>query len=409
MITTPYAQVTPEQELARLTLISSDSEEFIRRQSVLGGHRLSLGEINGQAVQGPVLPYSASIGGNDVDISKGSSRTDANGHSTDRDDDTSSEATLVGTPVADLPAQKLKDSGPMNTDFRQSQQQEGLLEDKENLPPYKVEETHTSTPESKLHFLGEPSSSRVTEQMTTSSTRPTISGEPGDSLMANKDPSNLPLPPDRPPPVPPRQKPDEQKTAIQEEVEYGAQQDVTEVIANVLFQLQCAIKPESADESGEQIDKVKRLFFGKQKSYTTNEQGASRTKEEYISDIKIDVASGPRDIYAALDGAFDVQEVEVGGTMEPQYTTISQLPPVLQILVQRVQFDAKKKTAFKSTHHLDFKETIYLDRYMDSVDSELLQRRQECWKWKKDLAALEARKAELATTEVRPHWFMYKC
>ena len=65
-------------------------------------------------------------------------------------------------------------------------------------------------------------------------------------------------PPNRPPPVPPRPTPqaDLQKQII-EEVELGAQQDVTEVINNVLFQTQCAIKPNNTDADGEQLDLVK--------------------------------------------------------------------------------------------------------------------------------------------------------
>lgn len=65
-------------------------------------------------------------------------------------------------------------------------------------------------------------------------------------------------PPSRPPPVPPRptSEVDRQKQLI-EEVEIGAQQDVTEVINNVLFQSQCAIKPRNIADDGEQVDQIK--------------------------------------------------------------------------------------------------------------------------------------------------------
>ena len=69
-------------------------------------------------------------------------------------------------------------------------------------------------------------------------------------------------PPIRPPPVPPRPAPDtnqerDQRKQLIEEVEIGAQQDVTEVISNVLFQSQCAIKPRSVASDGEQVDQIK--------------------------------------------------------------------------------------------------------------------------------------------------------
>jgi ubiquitin carboxyl-terminal hydrolase 25/28 len=62
----------------------------------------------------------------------------------------------------------------------------------------------------------------------------------------------------QPPPVPPRPtiQIDPQKQLL-EEVEIGAQQDVTEVINNVLFQSQCAIKPIAFAQDGEQLDQVK--------------------------------------------------------------------------------------------------------------------------------------------------------
>lgn len=78
-----------------------------------------------------------------------------------------------------------------------------------------------------------------------------------------------------------------------------------------------------------------------------------------------------------------------------QFGAISKLPPVLQIQVQRVQFDPIKKSSFKSTHHLELKETIYLDRYMDTQHPEIMNRRRQGWEWKNTLKTLEDRRAEL--------------
>lgn len=74
-----------------------------------------------------------------------------------------------------------------------------------------------------------------------------------------KEPAAAPIaPPNQPPPVPPRPVPqvDQHKQLI-EEVEIGAQQDVTEVINNVLFQSQCAIRPIGIAPDGEQLDQIK--------------------------------------------------------------------------------------------------------------------------------------------------------
>lgn len=136
------------------------------------------------------------------------------------------------------------------------------------------------------------------------------------------------------------------------------------------------------------------LFYGQAISYILSDKG-KRSKEEWWCDIKIDVATGPRDIYTAIDGAFDIQKVNVEDSVAEQYATISKLPPILQVQVQRVQFDAVKKRSFKSTHHLDLKETIYLDRYMDTRKPEILNRRKQCWEWKDKLKNLESHRAGL--------------
>ena len=406
MITSPKAAVTPEGELARLTLVSSSKEEHIRRQSLLSPTRPSLGEIHGKPVYGPLGPPADAV----RDDSEMADDAGAQGRDTDVvnaeddcDGDDSSDVTLVDGPAA-------PDNDIMNLDEEEQGKQRKAFEDKENLRPAKAT-VRESSPEMHLVPLGESSPSRINEQpIESNASKGTeenftdLTNGDQDSPKTVEDAPDIETisapaaPPNRPPPYPPRPKPIE-TTAVQE-AEYGAQQDVTEVIANVLFQLQCAVKAQSVDDTGEQIDQVKNLFFGKQKSYTRNQKGEIRTKEEYMSDIKVDVASGSRDIYAALDGAYDVQDVEVGGGVEPQYTSISRLPPVLQIHVQRVQFDPIKKSSFKSNNHLELKETIYMDRYMESEDLELLERRQQCWQWKKQLFRLAQRRKQLAKSDV---------
>ena len=143
------------------------------------------------------------------------------------------------------------------------------------------------------------------------------------------------------------------------------------------------------------------LFYGKTKSYISA-KGGVRSKEERWCDIKVDVATGSRDIYSAIDGAFDVQKINVDNSVAEQFGSISKLPPVLQIQVQRVQFDPIKKRSFKSTHHLELLDTIYLDRYMDTDLHDIISRRRQCWEWKDSLKVLEARRAELLRQNVFP-------
>lgn len=408
MIAASAPSVTPEQELARLTLISSNNEANIRRMSLLAGKRPSLGEINGMPVLGPTGPPplgQKTVNGDSVNGSAAlitdivpSTHQETLDQTVDineaRHDDSSSEATLVESPTTE-------DTDVMIIDSVVKDQKQQISDDKENLPPKKIDVLRPSTPGSPQAALKESSPSTIHEQERILIRSKSANDGIDDVVMVNGAPPTPPTegPPHRPPPVPPRPKAEEQKFNVQDEVELGAQQDVTEVVGNVLFQLQCAIKPMSIDKSGEQIDKIKDLFFGKTKSYIVKDDKV-RTKEEFFSDIKIDVASGPRDIYSALDGYFDEQMVDVEGAQAPQYSTISHLPPILQVQIHRVQFDSERKVSFKSNHHLELKETIFLDRYMDGEDAELTQRRQESWNWKARLRKLESRRAVLTDTEV---------
>lgn len=297
--------------------------------------------------------------------------------------DDSSDETLIDVSIPNL---ERRNSFMSGLEIDAVQQQQNILDDKENLPPSKATSDRAASTETALDLLGPASPSRMNRLA-----RPLSPvKEAGSSAEQSEEHSCVP-PPNRPPPVPPRPENDP-KEMIQEQLEIGAQQDVTEVIGNVLFQLQCAIKPERIDAKGEQIDIMKRVFYGKQKSNTINLQGVTRTKEEFFSDIKVNVASHPCDMYAALDGAFDLQEVEVDGAIERQYTTISQIPPVLQVHITRGGFDKEKQTTTKSNHHIKMKPTLYMDRYLDSTDPDLLKRRQECWAWKDRLVELEALK-----------------
>lgn len=396
MITSAKFHVTPELELARLTLVTQPLEAALRRRSTTSGNRPSLGEINGRPVLGPMPPPIPETIVNDTNSRAKPTENQVNGDGNRGKigADTSSEETLLGNDPADTAA----DQEMLDLDSEVlHQQQHQILEDKENLPPSKTASDRPATPDTILQPLAEASPSRINEQPRAAETN-------HDSLNSHSphrlEKEIIAPPPNRPPPFPPRPQTEEQKQAIVEEVQLGAQQDVTEVISNVLFQLECAIKATALDPSGEQIDLIKQLFFGKQKSYTSNSQGVLRMKEQFFSNLIVDVASGPKDIYEALDGAFDEQEVEVEGNLRPQYTTITHLPPVLKIMVQRVQYDQKKASAFKSINHLGLKETIYVDRYMDSVDDDLIQRRKDSWEWKRQLRQLETRKADLMQTEV---------
>ena len=50
---------------------------------------------------------------------------------------------------------------------------------------------------------------------------------------------------------------------IESTIEVGRQQDVTECIENVTYQIETALPPQLIDKDGEQHDLIKQLFCGK--------------------------------------------------------------------------------------------------------------------------------------------------
>lgn len=201
MITTPRAFVRPEQELARLTLISSTNEAEIRRRSTISGIRpFGLGEINGAPVAGPLGPpeYMKSDE-NETVVDQIAIPTEENPAKDPQTSDIDSEATLVSE-----------------------------HEENEPLPVQAAPVSEVSDHPAKI--TNTPSQPQTVKKVD---------------------------PPSRPPPEPPRPAEADRKRQLIEEVELGAQQDVTEVINNVLFQSECAIRPRGIAPDGEQLDQIK--------------------------------------------------------------------------------------------------------------------------------------------------------
>ncbi|KAE8449971.1 hypothetical protein EG329_007110 [Mollisiaceae sp. DMI_Dod_QoI] len=237
----------------------------------------------------------------------------------------------------------------------------------------------------------------------------------GDAVMVNgevtSDESKKVLTaPEKPPPIPPRNKSGlvisttESKDLIPDDDlwRFGTQQDVTEVIGNVTFRLQCAIKPTSIEEgSGEQIDVIRDTFFGSSTTYTQKAQSLEKKVEAWPTIIVYPGKGVVRDIYEAIDVVFDEQKVEVDDTICPQYSCISKLPPILQIQIQRTDYDKDSQRSSKNRTPVLFQETIYLDRYLDNGDpnSAIMRRRRETWRWKDKLRRLEARQEALKNSE----------
>ncbi|SNX83787.1 related to UBP2 - ubiquitin-specific proteinase [Melanopsichium pennsylvanicum] len=194
-------------------------------------------------------------------------------------------------------------------------------------------------------------------------------------------------------------------------MQLGAQQDVSECLDNCMFQLEVALaiskdasipSTSSTKDSmevdggggagdGASEDLLTNLFLGKtcqrieadtitatnvQNNHDPNgtvirppqphKQPSTHIKHEVFKILPIDVLEEGRDVYDGFDGFFDSDTfVATSGAVQRRSVTLLSAPPLLQIQLQRVQYDRVTMRAFKSQAHLDMPETLYMDRYMD--------------------------------------------
>ncbi|KAI9248622.1 hypothetical protein BY458DRAFT_445771 [Sporodiniella umbellata] len=172
---------------------------------------------------------------------------------------------------------------------------------------------------------------------------------------------------------------------------FGKQQDVTECMGNVMYLVEAALKPLSKTEDGEQIDDmIRQVFYGKARqiiSYCDNTtlKTIKKEMEEDFSHVIVDASEG-KDLYDGLDEYFFENQLEnfQGGHEAVREVTVKSFPPVLQVLVQRVQFDRATVNIYKSNAYVQFDKTIYLDRYLDENFESLKDKRLETKKWKSE-------------------------
>jgi ubiquitin carboxyl-terminal hydrolase 25 len=101
-------------------------------------------------------------------------------------------------------------------------------------------------------------------------------------------------------------------------------------------------------------------------------------------------------LYDAIDRALGREKIEYKGVEDcEKTTTVTYLPPILQIQIVRAQYNRTSGAGYKENTHLELESKIYMDRYMDSTDVELTTRQDDYWKWKLELEHVQRCKAGL--------------
>ncbi|KAF8973501.1 hypothetical protein BDZ97DRAFT_1648272 [Flammula alnicola] len=210
------------------------------------------------------------------------------------------------------------------------------------------------------------------------STRTGVSPEPITSLDSQAEASSSTdkdgdtkmssLPATQKPPPPPRKREQNDSTMM-----FGKQHDVAECMDNCMFQIETALlKFEDMSESSDKTSVVKSLFYGKIRQRLTgadaqHSRSSIHEKEDLFSHLPVNVINDGVDIYDGLSGYFD-DIVEFEGRKVRMEVTLVDLPPVLQIQLQRVQFNRETLQPYKSQAYVRFGENLYMDRFLDTAD-----------------------------------------
>lgn len=219
---------------------------------------------------------------------------------------------------------------------------------------------------------------------------PTSSPQAGSSFSIDRDGGDTPPPPlepvDQDVEMQPAMSSNKRTSLIRRPTEsgsvmmFGKQHDVSECMDNCMFQIETALLKFDAlsghQQDPEKTSIIKRLFYGKLRqrvSANQVEDSKSRAsvheKEDLFSHLPVNVTNNGSDLYDGLSGYFD-DAVEFEGKKARMEVTLVELPPILQIQLQRVQFNRDTLQAYKSQAYVKFGETIYMDRFLDDTNPE---------------------------------------
>ena len=161
-----------------------------------------------------------------------------------------------------------------------------------------------------------------------------------------------------------------------------------------------------------------RTFFGTLRQQIAFDEPAEvedpvRSQDQAFSSLLVDVPASSattvpgltRDIYDALDTLFEPAQVELESRSARRHIRlIAPPPPVLQVQLQRVQYDRERQSVYKSNAHLAFEDELDVGRYLESQadDADLQVKHSRTDAAREELRKVRARLTELAQNTVSP-------
>lgn len=182
-------------------------------------------------------------------------------------------------------------------------------------------------------------------------------------------------------------------------LDIGRQQDVTECMLNYMDQLEKAVSLDMKTQF-EKTKSASMLFNGSLtesfRDILDEKIHGKQNMEENFTSILISLHDKPKTLHDALEQFFnndqEVMELKEYGQVKKQ-SYLKTLPDILQIQIQRVEFNKEILQPVKNAFQMEYPETLYVDRYVEGVvDDEKIK---EYKKYQHDLKLFEKKKHAL--------------
>lgn len=199
--------------------------------------------------------------------------------------------------------------------------------------------------------------------------------------------------------------PDQESLSISLEV--GRQQDVAECMLNYMEQLEKAVSLDLKAQS-DKNKPVSMLFNGSLtesfRDILDEKIHGKQNLEENFTSILISLHDKPETLHDALERFFsndhEIIELKEYGQVKKQ-SYLKNLPDILQIQIQRVEFNKEILQPIKNTFQMVYPETLYVDRYLEGVVDE--ETNNEYKKYQQELHQCEKKK-HLLMKKARGHY-----
>ncbi|GJJ69979.1 hypothetical protein EMPS_02328 [Entomortierella parvispora] len=190
--------------------------------------------------------------------------------------------------------------------------------------------------------------------------------------------------------------------------QFFEQQDVSETMSILMYRLNAAFQPITAEEGGSSIDRFYKLFYAKasrRASHDKKHSAGGSSQERITEDFNTLLLNVQEDttMEELVDGYFDAghqhppPQSPLGSqssssrvhiprdlidSSQGNDITVTELPPILHIHLMRTQFDRIDKRSFKSNAKVSIPKRLYLDQYLESFHTgdETRVKRIRLWK-----------------------------